>query len=253
MQGQLKKQIEINCDMGENDTVAGCLNDVRLMPYISQCNIAVGGHIGTPETMAVSFENAAKHGLKVGLHPSYPDREHFGRSRQNLSLTDLAMSLREQIDGALAIAKDVSVAIQHIKFHGQLYNDLEIHAELRQLIIGLMKTYPDLALMGLADGQLMADTTQENIPFIREAFADRAYVAPTQLQPRSEQGAVISNPEYAARQALQIASDQQLQLVSGEVVSLQAESLCVHSDTPDSLAIVQTIQQQLADHDIQLG
>lgn len=245
--------IDINCDMGESDSIEGCHRDIELMPYISQCNIAVGGHIGNPDTIAFSFIKAAEHNLKIGLHPSYPDRANFGRSRQSLSIEDLNSSLTQQIDDALAIAEQLDVKIQHIKFHGQLYNDLETDHELRHLVLKLMQNYPDLALMGLAEGELLSDSKSSVTTFIREAFADRAYIGLNRLQPRSEAGAVIKEADIAAKQALAIAKNQQLTLVTGETALLNADTLCVHSDTPNAMAILQTINDTLNSHGISVG
>ena len=239
--------------MGESDSLNGCRNDLLLMPWISQCNIALGGHIGNAETIAFSFRNASEHALSIGLHPSYPDRKYFGRSRQNMTISEIVSALRKQIDEALEVAENEAVTISHIKFHGQLYNDLEISSNLRDSILTLVCDYPDLALMGHSGGQLMMAAVKRDIEFIREAFADRAYIAASRLQPRSEDGALITDPELAAEQALSIALKQKLTLVAGNTVDLIADSLCVHADTPNSLQILRAIKHTLARHHIEIN
>ena len=249
----MAKSISINCDMGENDTVDRCRNDLLLMPWISQCNVAVGGHIGNAETIAFTFQNAADHALDIGLHPSYPDRKYFGRSRQNLTMQEIVSSLQQQIDDALNIAENEGVTVNHIKFHGQLYNDLEMSSNLRESVLNMVTQYSDLKLMGHSGGQLMMAAVQRDIDFIREAFADRRYMAAHRLQPRSEDGALITEAEDAAAQALGIAHKQQLTLASGKQVEMIADSLCVHADTPNSLQILRTIKGTLAGVNIEIN
>jgi len=237
---------DINCDMGEADSIRECQSDLKLMPFISRCNIAVGGHIGNEKTMAYSFKNAQQHNLYIGLHPSYPDRANFGRQRLDVNDQALISSLTEQIDKGLNVAQQCQVSISHIKFHGALYNDLERDPELAQLVAKSMTKYKQLKMMGLADGLLKKYCSEHQLSFINEGFADRRYASTQQLQPRAETGAVLSDPEQASTQALQMAQGEAIISSTGEPLTINAESICVHSDTENAQQVLKAISQKLA-------
>ena len=119
------KYIDINCDLGEGKSLIDCEHDAMLMPYISSCNIACGGHAGNESIIKQSLLNAQKNGLKIGAHPGYEDKENFGRVSLDIKSEDLVSSIKKQLSLFLNISNQLGISIHHIKFHGALYNDLE--------------------------------------------------------------------------------------------------------------------------------
>ena len=242
--------IDLNCDMGEFEALTDAELDLSIMPHISRCNIAVGGHAGNRETIKYCFEQASQHGLKVGIHPSYADRDNFGRKVLSESWQKTKDDLIQQIDLGLAIAEQTSTALSHLKLHGALYNHVEADAELATNVAVLFKQYSELSVLGMANGNLQAACASLEIPFIREAFIDRRYVNESQLQPRSEHGAVFSDEKDIVQQALAIATNKPIRSANDEALSISADSLCIHSDTPNAMQFILTIEKQFEEHGI---
>ena len=146
--------IDINCDLGEGSTLADGENDALLMPYLSSCNIACGGHAGNSETIDYAIKHALRHQLKIGAHPGYPDPDNFGRDSLGLSTNEAVESLRQQLDLFLGVVNQNNTSLNHIKLHGALYNDVEINIELADVIADyFFEAFPEIKLNGLAQGQ----------------------------------------------------------------------------------------------------
>lgn len=237
--------IDLNCDMGEFDHIQDCANDIHFMPYISRCNIAVGGHIGNKDTIALSFREASNHGLKIGLHPSYPDRAGFGRERSGITTDKLVQSLREQIELGISIADHQKTPLSHIKFHGALYNHLEQDESLAEIIAEMVADY-QLDVLGMANGQFQQHCQELGLTFIREAFVDRRYLDETHLRPRSETGSVLIDTDAVLDQALALATRSSIITSDGNAIDVCADSLCLHSDTPGAINMVKAIHRLFA-------
>lgn len=222
--------IDLNCDVGELSEVP----EAGLMPLITSCNIACGGHAGDDVSMERTLRLALEHEVACGAHPSYPDRANFGRITLPLAPEAIAKAVSEQILSLVAIADELGVPVRHVKPHGALYNDAATNPVIaRAIAAGASVWSKDVTLVGLA-GSVMLDTWREaGLKVASEGFADRAYESNGTLRSRTLAGSLITDPTLAAAQALRLAR-------SGTV-----QTLCVHSDTPDALSIVQAIHRHL--------
>ncbi len=220
--------IDLNADMGEYADANGAKIEADLMALISSCSIACGGHAGDAETMRQTVQLAKAHHVSVGAHPSYPDRDGFGRRSIDIDRETLAASLREQIDALQEILDAEKISMQHVKPHGVLYNDAARDAMLAQLIAEISK---DAVIVGPPDSALEAAARMADRPFIAEGFVDRLYRSDRSLTPRSSPGAVITDIEARAAQAAAIASGAEFASADGPI-KLNVQTLCIHSDSP---------------------
>lgn len=230
--------IDINCDMGES-----CGDDAALMPFISSANIACGYHAGDAATMLRTIALAAEHGVAVGAHPSYRDRENFGRTDAELSPNEIRTLILEQLELFAAACREVGVTMNHVKPHGALYNRSARDLVIARSIAEAVREFdPDLTLYGLAQSQSTEAARSLGLKAADEAFADRAYEPDGSLVSRKMANALINSPEIAAAQALRIALGGGVVAVDGSNVPLFAETICVHGDGPNAVAIVRTIR-----------
>ena len=233
----------LNADVGE-----GLETDDELFPYLDQASIACGGHAGNVETMQQAVLACSQHGVSIGAHPSYPDTDNFGRISLDLPDNELIDSLHTQICALEQVCTDLHASLDYLKPHGALYNDMMARPKLFQSVLTIVESYPEkLALMiGAmpASERYLAIATQAGVELITEAFADRRYLDNGQLQPRSQTGAVLSDPGQILSQALQIAERGQVTTVTGRVISLRADSLCIHGDNPASVRAANAIARQ---------
>ena len=244
-------QIDINCDLGEGVSIADCQKDADLMPYLSRCNIACGGHAGNLTTMRLSIQNARNHGLFIGAHPGYPDPENFGRLSLALTEAQLEETIVEQIDCLVNLAKQESVTLDHIKFHGALYNDLE-HSIIStsRLIRRIARRYPTLSLMGLAGGATEQAAKAEGLCFISEGFIDRAYLNNGFLASRQSGGAVLNDLDEIIGRALALAKQQKIETLDEGCITILAESLCLHGDGENIQLLAPKLYQVFTEHQI---
>jgi UPF0271 protein len=238
--------IEINCDMGEGLTQHDCEQDALLMPYISRCNIACGGHAGNVFTMTQTLRNAKQYGLKCGAHPGYPDPENFGRVSITISHELLLASVLKQIQQLDNIASELGQTLEHIKLHGALYNDAEKSASLAAVLCqALADHYPYLSLLGLAGGAMQVAAKQHGLTFLREGFMDRAYLGSGQLAPRNLPGAVYQQPHQCIDQVLAMLRKTPLVALDGESLVLEVDTLCLHGDGAIALKLIKTLHADL--------
>ncbi|MFV8784144.1 5-oxoprolinase subunit PxpA [Microbulbifer sp. SA54] len=239
--------VDINCDLGEGRTRADCQRDARLMPFISRCNIACGGHAGSATTMALSLENAALHNLAIGAHPSYPDREHFGRASMSLETDQLLQSLCEQVHSLKHIADARTLALDHVKLHGALYNDAEADDALAEKIVGLFaREFPELRILGLANGAMERAARKIGQPVIREGFMDRRYLSAHQLAPRNMPGAVINSFDACLQQVISLCAGTPFPSIHGDPLQITADSICLHGDNTDAEKIARDLAAALS-------
>lgn len=223
--------IDLNADLGEDPLEEA--RDIALMQHISSCNIACGGHAGDKASMAQMLRAAREAGVAAGAHPSYPDREAFGRRSMDIALPALTASLIDQVHALDAIARQEGVRLTHIKPHGALYNDLADREEMARTVANaLHRRFPSLALVGLAHGAFESAACQAGAGFIAEGFVDRGYTPARRLIPRSQPGALIEGDDARAAQALAIASGAPIRASDGSPIRIAARTLCLHSDSP---------------------
>lgn len=235
-------RFDINCDLGEIDPTLKL--ERTIMPLIGRCNIAAGGHAGSPELIRECIFLALNHGVNIGAHPSYPDKENFGRIKMEISTTELMKSIETQISLFLDEVENCGATIDHIKLHGALYHylnqDKEVANEYLHLIEGMI---PEVKLM-FPEHSVLTDLIQDfPMEAIYEAFADRRYDSSGQLQSRKMDGSVISDPAEVVDQVDSIINKGGV-TVTDQFVSLKANSICVHSDTENAIEIITAINKQ---------
>ena len=193
-------------------------------------------------------------GLRIGAHPSYPDRENFGRQSMSISGSALSVAITEQIAALKAIVTELGGELSFVKPHGALYNDMARDAELTSLVVTTIKEVdPTIKIMGLAGSHCRAICEDLAMPFLGEAFADRRYADDGQLSPRSQNGAVITEPETAVAHILSIVEPARVESINGKWLPLQAQSICVHSDTPGALEHLTLISYHLIARGLTIG
>ncbi len=245
--------IDLNADLGEDESPAGIARDIAIMDIVSSCNIACGGHAGSPGTMQTMLSAAKSRSIAPGAHPSYPDRVGFGRKSMDISLADLEISLTEQLHDITAIAAaDVGVSLTHIKPHGALYNDAQDDPELSTLLVD-MASRTGLALVGMPGSLMQQKAVRNDIAFIAEAFIDRLYTDKGRLVPRSEAGAVIANDNDRIRQGISLATGTPFVAQNGTLLTVDAQSLCLHSDSDGALETAERMRLALEKAGIAIG
>jgi UPF0271 protein len=244
--------IDLNADLGEDDSPAGIAGDIAIMDIVSSCNIACGGHAGSPEIMRTMLAAAKARAIAPGAHPSYPDRIGFGRESIDISLPDLEISLTEQLQDIATIAAEVGVTLTHIKPHGALYNDAQDDSELATLLVDIAAR-TNLALVGLPGSLVEKKAKQQGIAYIAEAFIDRRYSGNGRLVPRSEVGAVIADEDQRIQQGLSLARGTALTTQDGTPLTIRAQSLCLHSDSNGALETAKKMRLALEHAGIVIG
>ena len=241
---------DINCDMGEIKDFVDNNTYAELMKYVTSINLACGGHAGDDDIMEEMIQIAKQKHVKIGAHPSYPDRENFGRLELNIGPEQLFESITSQIQKLIDIAKKEDVRIEHVKPHGALYNIASNNNNLAELIgKSVQKIDPKLAIMCLAGSPMVSILQKSGMNVITEAFADRAYNADGTLRNRDLDGALITDPVQATNQAKLIANNQKVIAFDGSEVSIQAKTICVHSDTPNALEISKAVSRAINSYD----
>ena len=242
-------RILLNCDMGESFGAWQMGDDAHAMPLVDQANLACGFHAGDPLTIQRSVALAVRHGVSIGAHPAYPDLQGFGRRHLACSAEEVQALVLYQLGALDAFCRAAGTQLAYVKPHGALYNDLLRSDELFEAVLAACARYrPGLPLMVLA----LADNRREQrlaaaaeVPLLFEAFADRAYQADGQLVSRRLAGAVYQHSEQILSQALAIAAGQAFADIDGRPVQLRADSLCVHGDNPESLAVLRRLRALL--------
>ena len=242
------KSIDLNCDMGESFGNYTIGMDEAVMPYITSANIACGWHAGDPLVMDATVRSAKAHGVGAGAHPGYPDLMGFGRRKMNLNPEEIRQYLTYQIGALQAFCRVHDVTLRHVKPHGALYLDaVESPETARAVAEAITGLDPELRFVALAGkkGETMRRMGEElGLKVVFEAFPDRAYTPEGTLVPRSQPGAVISDPEVVAARALDmargfvVASD-------GSRIELEVQTLCVHGDNQTAVDLVKEIRSRL--------
>lgn len=235
------QSIDLNADLGE-----GGAYDADLMGVVSSCNVACGGHAGEAASMARTVRLAIENGVSVGAHPSYPDREGFGRRSLSIGLDDLYDSLTMQAESLLDIAGELGASVRHLKPHGALYNDAARDAALADIVARTAAELPgDVCLVGPPGSELECAAAGNDLVFIAEAFVDRAYRPDGGLVSRDEDGAVHTDVDRMIAQALLLAIHQAVDTAGGRRIHVPARTLCVHGDTPGAAEAARAIRKAL--------
>ncbi|MDG2060973.1 MAG: LamB/YcsF family protein [SAR86 cluster bacterium] len=248
-----KNSIDINADLGEFQNDSQLTKELKILKYISSCSVACGGHIGDEISIRLILEECNKYDIAVGPHPSYPDKENFGRRKMNISLGDLDTSLRLQIQNFLDIADDLSIPVRHIKLHGALYNETAKKEELTNLLIHIVESIDrKLAIIGPMNSLLENEVAKTSISFISEGFIDRRYREDYSLVDRRTHGAILESIEEQIDQARDIAVNQKVTTDNNQQISLHADTLCFHGDNQNSLELIKGVSNMLIEEDIKI-
>lgn len=240
--GGARPAIDLNCDLGE-----GCGHDAAIVPLISSANVSCGAHAGDADTIRETLRLCAAHGVAAGAHPGYADREHFGRRETGDDPDSIARSVAEQLATFAALAREQGVAPSHVKLHGALYNRAADDAEVAAAVVRTVQAFdPALPLVGLSGSLLLALAADAGLRVVHEVFPDRGYDGEGRLLKRGQPGAVIDAPEDVAERAFMLAGLGLAKDVRGRAVMLRADTLCLHGDRDDAVAVAQAVRARLA-------
>lgn len=241
----------LNADMGESYGAWSMGCDALLMPLVDMANIACGFHAGDPLTLKNTVKLAKQNGTQIGAHPSYPDLVGFGRRSMHFSPAEIIAMLHYQIGALHGICQAQGVGVRYIKPHGALYNDMLRDPAIFRAIVEAVASYDaDLPLMVLArrDNSALQHIADEyNVSLLFEAFADRAYDDQGLLVGREQSGAVYDDPQQIIDQAVLLAREGIIITTSGQPLSLQADTLCVHGDNQAAIEAITAIRKALND------
>jgi len=244
----MKTHIDINADVGE-----GINNESQLMPFISSCNIACGGHAGDFQTMKAVVELAKKYQVKIGAHPSFPDKENFGRKAIEMPCVALYTSIKNQIKDLVQVLEAAHMPIHHVKLHGALYNLAAVDEKIANVIIEVMKGLMLRAKLYVPYKSVIAKLAIENnIPIMYEAFADRNYNDDLSLVSRTENNAVIENEDAMFNHVYHMLTSQKVSTVSGKLKHIEVETFCVHGDNPKAVQLISSLSKQLEEKGIKV-
>ena len=225
--------IDLNADLGE-----GCEFDVELMGIVSSCNIACGGHAGDPSSMAATVDLAVANEVAIGAHPSYPDRPGFGRASHFQNGEELHKSITNQLDILYGVVRSAGQSLTHVKPHGALYNDAAGDRSVAKILLqAVQDVCGNVTIIGPPKSELERVAAEKNMPFIAEAFVDRAYLPDGSLVPRGEPNAVHADMNTITTQAITLATKNMLTAENGEVLEVHADTLCIHGDTANAAEI----------------
>jgi 5-oxoprolinase (ATP-hydrolysing) subunit A len=246
-------RIDVNSDMGELPEAIADGTQESLMASLTSVNIACGGHAGDEQTMKTTVEQALRWKLAIGAHPGYADRTNFGRVELKLPLKEIADSVFEQVCRLAEIAASCGARMVHVKPHGALYNQAVRDRRIAEAIAeGVGRWRRDVVLVGLADSPMLDVFRQAGFAVAAEAFADRRYEADGTLRSRKFEDALIRNPEEAAWQALGIAERGLVIASDGSEVRVDAQTLCIHGDTPGAPKIAAQLARTLREAGVSL-
>jgi UPF0271 protein len=223
--------IDLNCDVGEVSREV----DDAILPYVTSCNICCGAHAGGRELIEGTIREALRIGVKVGAHPSWPDRENFGRKSMVMPIEELSVSLQEQIMFVKELTEALGGEIQHVKPHGALYHDVLRDQRIAGMFVELVANIdPELAIYGQADSTFAELCQQHDVRFVREAFGDRRYEDRGTLRSRDHDDALIVNEADFREQMSQLTVGNVIDY-HGRKHKLTVETICLHSDTPNAV------------------
>jgi UPF0271 protein len=249
-----KRSIDLNADVGEASDPDGIERERAVLALVTSANVACGGHAGDEASMTETVAAALAHSVRVGAHPSYPDRDGFGRQPMNIDRNELRASLDGQLRALQAVCRAAGTVIQSVKPHGALYEEVgkggAVYEELRDAVHDVCGSGTPLVLP--SGCRAMAMVLRDGVPAREEGFCDRAYRDDGGLVPRSEPGAVLTDPEEAARQALSLARGA-VATADGSILTRWVDTLCIHGDSPGAVAIATAVRRVLTEARIGLA
>ena len=244
--------IDLNSDMGESFGAYTIGADEEILRWVTSANVACGWHGGDPHVMRQTVERAKAHGVAVGAHPSYPDLLGFGRRPMQITRQEARDYMLYQIGALRAFVEAAGLALQHVKPHGAIYN---VAAKDRELSLGIAAAVKeaggDLILMGLPGSEMLKGAQELGVRTAREAFGDRAYNEDGSLVSRKIAGSLITDPDRVAERVIGLAQGR-VAAITGKEVRFQADTICLHGDTPGAATIARRVRERLETEGIQV-
>ena len=235
----MRSQIDINSDVGERPEALRDGSEEQLICRLSSANIACGVHAGDAASILATVRLCSKHGVAIGAHPSYPDRDNFGRRAMDITPDEIVSCVFGQVRLVDGAASSEGARLSHVKPHGALYHAAvrqpEVAAAIGRAVLGVSRR---LILVGLAGSPMLDTWRSQGLTVAAEAFADRRYEADGSLRSRAHDDALITSAAEAAEQAMRIVADGVVRSVDGRQVRIEAQTICVHSDTPGALELL---------------
>ncbi|PRW63225.1 LamB/YcsF family protein [Actinopolyspora mortivallis] len=238
--------MDLNADLAESFGRWELGDDEALLNIVTSANVACGFHAGDPRVIRRACAHAARSGVAVGAQVSYRDLAGFGRRFVDVAPAELTDEVLYQIGALEALARVEGTRVRYVKPHGALYNAIVNHREQAAAVVEAVRRYdPGLAVLGLPGSEWLRQAEQAGLRVLVEAFADRAYTPNGTLVPRSEPHAVLTDPEHIAERCLRLARAEPVEAVDGTGITVAADSICVHGDTPEAITIARRVRQRL--------
>ena len=244
-----RRTIDLNADVGEASDEPGIAVEQAMLGLVTTGHIACGGHAGDAASMQRMIETALAAGVHVGAHPSYPDRDGFGRRPMEIGAEDLQTSLSEQIGALVALATSLGATVRSVKAHGALYGEVGRGGISCEALRAAMRQHceADTALVLPAGSPAVARVRQDGMPVFEEGFSDRAYAPDGGLLPRYQAGSVYDDPARAAAQAVGLVVRDSVVAHEGSVLVMAVDTLCVHGDSANAVAMAEAVRYALGD------
>ncbi len=246
--------VDLNSDVGESFGRWQLGDDEAVLALVTSANVACGFHAGDASTLRETCAVAARHGVVVGAQVAYRDLAGFGRRFIDMDPVELTDDVLYQIGALEALARAAGTRVRYVKPHGALYNAAVHHAEQARAVVEAVRAFdPDLPVLGLPGSELLAAAERAGLRTVREAFADRAYTPDATLVSRRSPGAVLDDPAEVAHRVVQIVTEGRVASVEGGMVAVEAESVCVHGDSPGAVAMAERIRDELLAAGVEVG
>lgn len=245
------KCVDLNSDIGESESVEGMKRDECLIKNISSANIACGFHAGSPELMMRTAKICLNEGVGIGAHPSFLDRENFGRRRIEIDKDKLTSQIIYQVGALDGICKSLGTKVFHIKPHGALYNVSAKEEKYAEAVV-ISAKHLSKTLLTLPNSLVQKIAEDEGVRVFIEGFADRGYMRNGSLAPREREDALFTDPDTAAERALALVDGEKIRTVDGSYIELKVQSICIHSDTPNSCEMARKVRERLIQAGIEI-
>ncbi|MBY6413219.1 LamB/YcsF family protein [Rhodococcus sp. BP-252] len=246
--------IDLNSDLGESFGTWKLGDDDAVLSVVTSANVACGFHAGDPRTILDTCRAATENAVRIGAQVGYRDLAGFGRRFIDMDPSDLTADVLYQMGALDGLAQASGSAIAYVKPHGALYNAIVTHREQARAVVDAVRSYdPTLPVLGLPGSVYLDEARAVGLRTVTEAFADRAYTPSGELVSRRNDGAVLTDPAEVARRVLRMVQEGVVEAVDGSTVAVDAESICVHGDSPGAVEMAVAIQKILSDNDIDIS
>lgn len=247
-------KVDLNCDLGESFGIYRMSESSQIMKYISSANIACGFHAGDALIMRENIKLAIDNKVQIGAHPGLPDLAGFGRREMDISPDEAKYYMLYQIGALDAIARSLGDRVKHVKLHGALYNMVSRDLKLSRAIIdGLEQLNLGITLYALSGSVLYAEAIKRGYPVKSEVFADRSYMSDGKLTPRSMDGAIIKDSEFAIKRVIDMQKTNKCVSIDGKEFDIKVDTICVHGDNEDALEFTKKIYETLINNEVKVS